>query len=138
MRPFESIGEFRDLFEGIFYVCAALAVLGGGYRYFRDQNATQQQRRDDLDQRRRELRWRQANASKELLDGLLGDPAAGSARQMLDSWDRDFELKGQRPTGSASSAITRPEESYSRNERPCGWSSSSTGMEACHAQESLR
>lgn len=82
------------------------AVIGGGWAIFKfrderrkdrqqridDRRKDRQQRVDELAQRKTELRWRQAQAAKALVDEMLDDPQARAAYQMLDSWSREFEI----------------------------------------------
>jgi hypothetical protein len=71
------------------------ALVGGGfafYRYVMERRKDRGQRLDELEQRRIELRWRQAQAAKQLLDEMLDDAKAAAALDMLDSWSREFEI----------------------------------------------
>jgi hypothetical protein len=50
------------------------------------------------EQRDRELRWRQAQAGKELNDDMPDDPLTWPALQMLDYSGREFELPSKKRT----------------------------------------
>jgi hypothetical protein len=66
----------------------AIAIAGGGIAGFK---ALYEVREGRL-QRARELRWKQADASKRLVDEMLSDEKAQCAMRLLD-WDaREFEI----------------------------------------------
>lgn len=71
------------------------ALVGGAwafYRYVDERQQDRQQRIDELKQQRTELRWRQAQAAKQLLDEMQEDSQAVAAMDMLDSESRIFEI----------------------------------------------
>lgn len=99
--PAEASGLVSWLLTGT----SMSAVVGGVFaalKYFGERKKDRDQRIDELEQRRGELRWRQAQAAKELLDEMLSDAPACAALDMLDSWSRTFEVApGQRETITA-------------------------------------
>jgi hypothetical protein len=72
-----------------------VGAVGGGwamFRYFEERRGDREQRAADLQQRRDEQHWRAIKAAKDLVDELLNDSSAKTAMQMLDSWDRSYEI----------------------------------------------
>src|SRR5689334_14801935 len=43
-------------------------------------------------QRERELRWKQAECGKKLIDEIFHDPYSNAATLMLDSWQRSYSV----------------------------------------------
>src|SRR5688500_14065605 len=88
-----------QLIKDIFQVAAwIVAVIGGliaaGKAISELRNSTQQKKRD--------LRWRQAEMAKQLLDELFGNLEARAALKMLD-WDG---LNYKTPDGGTTQPIT--------------------------------
>lgn len=89
--------NLRDWIETIAWL---VAIVGGGLafiKYISVQRHHQTRRQEELEQHRLDLRWRQADAAKKLIDSLLADSQAWTALRMLDSWSQTFEIAPGRP-----------------------------------------
>jgi len=79
-----------DLVKAWFHILAwSVASIGGVIAAFR---AIVEMRRN-REQRKQELRWRQARESKDILDKLNEDPRSRSAMMMLDWSGREYKIK---------------------------------------------
>lgn len=88
--------DTKDLVQ---VAAAAVAVVGGLIAAFR---AVAEFRRSN-DQRREDMRWRQAEMAKRCLDEMRADPLARAALKMLD-WSG---LRYERPGGGTTGVIDR-------------------------------
>src|SRR5262252_6392132 len=64
---------------------AVAGALFGLWKYREEQRLNRAQRSD-------ELRWRQMEAGKRMLDEVLNDPEVEAAFSMLDTWSKEFEI----------------------------------------------
>ena len=72
--------------QALSWAGAVLTALLGAVGFFISQGKARIQRREELAQRERELRWRQASAAWTSIEKLEADPKAAEAMLMLD-WD---------------------------------------------------
>src|SRR5689334_20007959 len=71
--------SFNQYLETVFKVIAIVGALIAAYTAINEMREGRKQRAEDL-------RWRQANAAKSLIDQMDKDAQAGSAEFMID-WD---------------------------------------------------
>lgn len=62
------------------------------FNYVSQQKQNRRQRERELEQSKSELRWKQAEAAKKILDEMLSSSGAKAAMQMLDWNDVEFEI----------------------------------------------
>jgi hypothetical protein len=85
--------DTKDWIQAISWVGASIGIVVAILKYVSEQKQNRCQQELQLDQRKLELRWKQAEAAKKMLDEMLSDPAAQAAMTMLDWNDLDFEIK---------------------------------------------
>jgi hypothetical protein len=79
----------KDWLQAVSWMAVAVGVVVTVIRFWSEL-------RLGREQRERELRWKQAEAGKELNDEMLDDPLAWPALLMLDYGGREFELPSKR------------------------------------------
>ena len=75
----------KDWLQAISWVAGAVAVVATVLKFWSEFKLTREQRK-------RELRWRQAEAGKSLNDAMMTDREASGALRMLDFDGRDLEI----------------------------------------------
>ncbi len=84
--------DVKDWIQAASWVGAVIGIFVAIVNYVSTQRHNRRQLELQLDQRKLELRWKQAEAAKKLLDEMLSDPNAKAAMTMLDWSDREFEI----------------------------------------------
>ena len=75
------------------WIAAVIGIVVAIIKYVSEQKQNRLQQGLQLDQRRLELRWKQAEAAKKMLDEMLEDPLAKAAMTMLDWDDLEYDIK---------------------------------------------
>ena len=75
------------------WTATAIGIIVAIIKYVSEQKQNRQQRELQLEQRKVELRWKQAEAAKKLVDEMLTDELALAAIKMLDWNDLEYEIK---------------------------------------------
>ncbi len=91
IRPIDP--AWQGWIQTVSLVGAVLGIVIAFLKYFSEQRQNRQQRERALEQSQLELRWKQAEAAKKLLDEMLTDTRAVAAMKMLDWNDLEFEVK---------------------------------------------
>jgi hypothetical protein len=91
IRPIDP--AWKDWIQTLSWIGAVIGIVVALLKYISEQNKDREQRARELAQSKLELRWRQAEAAKKLLDEMLSDPYAVAAMRMLDWDDAEFEVK---------------------------------------------
>jgi hypothetical protein len=91
IRPIDP--AWRDWLQTLSWIAAVIAIPLALLKYVSEQKQNREQRARELTQSKLELRWKQAEAAKKLLDEMLKDSHAFAAMKMLDWNDIEFEIK---------------------------------------------
>lgn len=91
IRPIDP--AWKDWIQTLSWIGAVIGIVLALLKYISEQNKDREQRARELAQSKLELRWKQAEAAKKLLDEMLSDPYAVAAMRMLDWNDAEFEVK---------------------------------------------
>ena len=84
---------WKDWIQTLSWLGAVIGIVLALIKYVSEQRQNREQRERELNQSQLELRWKQAEAAKKLLDEMLTDTRAVAAMQMLDWNDLEFEVK---------------------------------------------
>ncbi|HEX8749113.1 MAG TPA: hypothetical protein VF717_18195 [Pyrinomonadaceae bacterium] len=84
---------WRDWIQTLSWIGTVIGIAVATLKYISEQHQNREQQERELEQSKLELRWKQAEAAKKLLDEMLTDPDAGNAMRMLDWADTEFEVK---------------------------------------------
>ncbi|MDT5121079.1 MAG: hypothetical protein QOC96_561 [Acidobacteriota bacterium] len=85
--------NWKDWIQTLSWVGAVIGLILALLKYVSEQKQNREQRVRELEQSQIELRWKQAEAAKKLLDEMLSDSDASAAMKMLDWNDVEFEVK---------------------------------------------
>jgi hypothetical protein len=85
--------QTKDWIQVISWIGALIGIAIAVLKYVSEQKQNRRQQELQLDQRKLELRWKQAEAAKKMLDEMLTDQGAQAAMTMLDWDDLEFEIK---------------------------------------------
>jgi hypothetical protein len=96
--------ELKDWLQAIAWLAAGVGVVLAVFKFRSELQLTREQRE-------RDLRWKQAEAAKELNDEMLDDPEARTALEMLDDDGREFDL----PLSKQSLRITHKDLQHALN-----------------------
>ena len=91
IRPIDP--ALKDWIQTFSWIGAVIGIILALLKYISEHSKDREQRADELAQRELELRWKQAEAAKKLLDQMLSDPYSVAAMGMLDWNDVEFELE---------------------------------------------
>lgn len=94
IRPIDP--AWKDWIQTLSWIGAVIGIVGALLKYISEQKKDREQRARELAQSKLELRWKQAEAAKKLLDEMLSNPYAVAAMGMLDWNDVDFEVHGHK------------------------------------------
>lgn len=84
---------WMDWIQALSWIGAVIGIVLALIKYVSEQRQNREQRERALAQSQLELRWKQAEAAKKLLDEMLTDTRAVAAMKMLDWNDLEFEVK---------------------------------------------
>jgi hypothetical protein len=91
IRPIDP--GWRDWIQTLSWIGAVIGIVLALLKYVSEHRQNREQRQRELEQSQLELRWKQAEAAKKLLDEMLTDTRAVAAMKMLDWNDLEFEVK---------------------------------------------
>jgi hypothetical protein len=83
--------DLKDKVELITHTVAIIGGLIAAYKVIVELHQNRIQRHQDL-------RWKQANAARELINEMLASPLANDATIMMDWTGREFQIKDERIT----------------------------------------
>lgn len=85
--------DWMNWIQTISWIGAVIGIVLALINYISQQRQNREQRERELEQKQLELRWKQAEAAKKLLDEMLTDFRAVAAMKMLDWNDLEYEVK---------------------------------------------